>query len=79
MTTLTDYMKAGYNNQESDCPPYPSSTVYMAFMAGKWCRLHNVTPQEIKPGRGYKMIVNRTFSLDFKHNNTTPNVERITQ
>ena len=77
MTDLTEYIKAGYNNQDSACPPYPSSTVYMAFMAGKWCRLHGVTPQEIKPGRGYKMIVNRTFSLDFKSNNITPIVQRI--
>jgi len=75
--TLTDYLKAGYDNQDSSCPPYPTSTVYMAFMAGKWCRLHGVPPQEIKPGRGYKMIVNRDLSLDFKNNNTTPEVSRI--
>jgi hypothetical protein len=78
MPTLEDYMNAGYNLEGSACPPYPSSTVYMAFMAGKWCRFNHITPKEIKPGRGYKMIVNRTFSLDFKHDNNIPNVERIT-
>lgn len=75
--TIYDYFMAGYNLAMGQQPPYPSSTVYMAFYAGVWCRRHNLTAHEIKAGRGYKMIVNRQYSLDFKRNDQIPDVQRI--
>ena len=77
MNELYDYMQAGYTGSTSQKPPYPSSPVYMAYMAGVWCRLNNIPPQEIKSGRGYKMIVNRRWSLNYKCDDNNPVVTQL--
>jgi hypothetical protein len=74
---IHDYFLAGYHGRTSEEPPYPSSPVYMAYQAGKWCREHGITALEIKAGRGYKMLVNRTLVLDYKKNDQNPVVTRL--
>jgi len=76
MNTFDCFM-AGYHGRTSEEPPYASSINGMAYQAGKWCREYKVVAQEIKPSRGYKMIVNRTYVLDFKRDSYSPDVTRV--
>ena len=69
---LQDYFNAGYDLRFSESPPYPSSPVSMAFNAGVYCRRHGIPAGEIKAGRGYKMIINRKYILDFKESDINP-------
>lgn len=63
--THLDYALAGYEGRKSECPPYDSSTVGMAFHLGEWCKAKGILPQEIKPSRGYSWIINRTLKIKF--------------
>jgi hypothetical protein len=74
---LLEYAEAGYNKRFSEQPPYPTSPIFMAFQSGVWCREHGINVKEIRSGRGYKMIVNRTYALDWKKNDYQPDVTRI--
>lgn len=76
MNELQQYFEAGYNLAFSETPAYRSSPVYMAFMSGVWAKKHFVPCGEIKAGRGYKMIVNSTYILDWKDSDVTPKVSQ---
>jgi len=76
MNELQKYFEAGYNMKFSENPPYASSPVGMAFAAGVYCARHFIPMGEIKAGRGYKMIVNRRYILDFKDSDINPTVSQ---
>lgn len=76
MDNIQKYFQAGYDGRSSERPPYGSSVTGMAFSCGVWCRANGITPHEIKPSRGYKWIINRTFVLDFKNDDYNPQVSR---
>ena len=63
--TILDYALAGYDGRKSECPPYDSSTVGMAFRVGEWCKSHGIPVQEIKASRGYSWIINRSVKVKF--------------
>ncbi len=73
---LQGYFEAGWNLRFSENPPYASSPVGMAFASGVWARRHSLPCGEIKAGRGYKMIVNREYILDYKDSDINPKVTR---
>ena len=76
MNEIQDCFQAGYN-LSNERPPWPSSTVYMAYQSGVWCRKHGINPLEVKQSRGYTMIVNRTYKLNFKNDNDIPDVTTV--
>lgn len=73
---LQKYFEAGWNLNFSENPPYASSPIGLAFAAGVWARKHSLPCGEIKSSRGYKMIVNRDYILDFKDSDCNPNVTK---
>ncbi len=72
--TLYDYAMAGFIGRESERPPYASSPAGMAFQAGVICRLRNINLHEIKQGRGYTWIINRTWVFNFKDSDINPRI-----
>ena len=64
---LTQHALAAYDGRMSEQPAYDSSPAGMAFSAGLWARAKGILPEEVRAGRGYKMILNRDWVLDFKN------------
>ena len=63
---LLDYAIAGWNAEQTDS--LWSSDCWLSEQAGRICRLHNLYPQEIKKSRGYSIIVNRQYIINFNSN-----------
>ena len=73
-TELAQY--AAHNGSCAACRPvYDSSPNGMAFRVGLWAREHGVVVSEVKAGRGYIYILNRTYKLNFK--GSAPTASRI--
>lgn len=65
------------NRAECDGGPSPflsSSPNDMAHQAGLWARRHNLLALEIKKLRGYKLLLNRRYVLDFKRDSQNPDL-----
>ena len=62
---MTAYALLAFENgsEAAERPHYDSSPNGMAFIAGLWCRSHNVYPAEVKESCGYSVRVNRTLRL----------------
>lgn len=57
-------------------PAYDSSPNGLAFLAGLWAREHGIVVHEVRASRGYTLILNRDWRIDFKK--SPPSATRVT-
>jgi hypothetical protein len=71
---MLEYALAGYNGRQTDA--FYSSPVWYAEQAGKFCKTKGITPEEVKMGRGYSVVINRDFVIKFDSKTDAPTITR---